>query len=672
MSARLRARRLAEEAKIAEEAAAREKEKAAEKALSESRADSPVSSAADDNGVFRDGNDVEVSDEIDDPNQIIQGMWQLPCIFFFLKSFRQFFNFYIKIEDIQAALIDAPDSIGLGQIHVTLLSNLLGRKDVLLNTWRDILKEEFMKRPELNERGFFSEVKVYDQLSVQERLQVLYAICQWHISENESLLEFCNTKVEPENIRVLPIGCDALGAKFWYFKDLRLYREVPPKRASKKGPGAKRSWSVVCSSADEWTAQCKRYSKSKNASEKALHEVLSNDIGPKVLAKLQTRKKEEEKRMMYDLMPKKRSSRLQVLDVRKQEEEKKAILKKEEEKLRAFEKSQLKKQRELEDKRKREEEERVSSAMKKEQEEKEKQERLERERERRALERKQRIEERERALEAAELERMRVEHQRKKRAEKRRRIAQGLPFDDLSSDDDSKKRKRKKTKNSRKEHSDVVSVENENEIEVVDMNEPASEDGEKYVFSTQLANAAAAAVYNGHSKSLVQFFLDYREKKNAMEKAKEEKSMRVKEISKSNELVADSAKGQLPFMAEQPSYTEVIPEQPTHNSYTQVYGGFHQHKAQPSVSGPGFAGANGGHPYPVGGEYQNPSGSVGSFDAYSSSYTPADGHSVGYGPSSVCGTARENSESKIEQQHVQESKIISNVSPKHSTVQETT
>ena len=381
----------------------------------------------------------------------------------------------------------------------------------------------------------FSEEKKYDDLTVRERVGVLFGLCQWNISENEGLVEFANTKLEPEDLRVQPIGQDAMGCKFWYFRDLRLYREVPPKRASKKGKASPGVWEIVCSSADEWTLYCKRFEKSKNAAEKELFSVLRDDISPIVLGKLQAKQREEEKRMMYELMPKKRSTRLQVIDIRKQDEEKRAIMRKEEEKLKAFERSQLKKQRELEEKQKREEEEKVMSEKMKKKEEKEKREKLERERERRAQERHKRLEERQRQIEEAELARLKKEHQRKKRAEKRRRLALGLPTGDLSSDEaDEKTIKKKGKKGADKSVSSFGEMEGADDVNVVDVQEDEGtqsvvDTGEKYVFSTQLANAAARAVLGGCNSSLVEFYLEYQKKKAEMKKMQSQDSVLVSE-----------------------------------------------------------------------------------------------------------------------------------------------
>ena len=132
MSARLRAKREA-----AEEAARRE-EAARKEAASIARADSILGSSANSPGVLGEA-DYHVDDCEGDPLLLIRRMWQLPCSVHFIRAFRQFFNVYMKINEIEAALIDSPDSISLGQIHVALLSSLLSRRDVLLNTWREIL-----------------------------------------------------------------------------------------------------------------------------------------------------------------------------------------------------------------------------------------------------------------------------------------------------------------------------------------------------------------------------------------------------------------------------------------------------------------------------------------------------------------------------------------------------
>lgn len=123
-----------------------------------------------------------------------------------------------------------------------------------------------------------------------------------------------------DTLRHLPIGEDSKGCRYYFFsdsqEDCRLYREEPPrKRLSKKQAHREHLalWDTVCTTLEEISDFAARLGASRNRSDKALHEVLTLDLLPKLIDTVSARKKADERAAALEAMPKKRSSRLQVV-----------------------------------------------------------------------------------------------------------------------------------------------------------------------------------------------------------------------------------------------------------------------------------------------------------------------------------------------------------------------
>jgi Cytosine specific DNA methyltransferase replication foci domain len=73
----------------------------------------------------------------------------------------------------------------------------------------------------------FRTMDEYAALSPSVRLMLLYAIAELVICENDTLLRTGTiADIEPEDMRLAPVGVDAVGSHYWYFGDEeRLYRE---------------------------------------------------------------------------------------------------------------------------------------------------------------------------------------------------------------------------------------------------------------------------------------------------------------------------------------------------------------------------------------------------------------------------------------------------------------
>jgi hypothetical protein len=122
-----------------------------------------------------------------------------------------------------------------------------------------------------------------------------------------------------DELRHEPIGEDSKGYRYFYFsnnnEDCRLYREEPPR----KRPGKKYKdksdealWETVCTTMEEMSDFSAKLSASRNKNDKALHDLLTTDILPKLIDTVQARRRAEERAAALEAMPKKRSSRIQV------------------------------------------------------------------------------------------------------------------------------------------------------------------------------------------------------------------------------------------------------------------------------------------------------------------------------------------------------------------------
>lgn len=143
-------------------------------------------------------------------------------------------------------------------------------------------------------------------------------------------LQVENPEYTSDALRHYPIGEDAKGSRFYYFstnnEDCRLYREEPPKKGWKgkdNDPDAESVWQTQTTTLEELQDFADKLAVSRNIREKMLHEVLQMQILPKLIETANARKRAEEKAAMLATMPKKRSSRLQVLELKKEEDDKK-------------------------------------------------------------------------------------------------------------------------------------------------------------------------------------------------------------------------------------------------------------------------------------------------------------------------------------------------------------
>ncbi|GIL54370.1 hypothetical protein Vafri_9931 [Volvox africanus] len=228
--------------------------------------------------------------------------------------------------------------------------------DKLHRQWRNYFPRNLLSR-----RGFM-------ELTALQRVHLLYALCEWRAHECPAVREVIRSLADDSDtagpLRQRPIGEDSRGRRYYFFsgtgfEDAFLFRETPPRATGKGGRDASAEadaaeWCTECTTLEEVQELSHRMGTSRNRNERALHAALE-EILPKLTASMEARRKAEERAVLYESMPKKRSDRLHKLQQMKEEED------------------AAKKARTEEEKRKREEEAKERERRRK---EKEKEERL--------------------------------------------------------------------------------------------------------------------------------------------------------------------------------------------------------------------------------------------------------------------------------------------------------
>ncbi|OZJ05011.1 hypothetical protein BZG36_02153 [Bifiguratus adelaidae] len=152
----------------------------------------------------------------------------------------------------------------------------------------------------------------FDDLPVFDKLELVRALCDLVL--DRMVLDGVVT-FEPETLRYHPVGRDSKGRTYWIFGETRLYRQ---RRMPKSGELEGDDEEEFTFSLANWRRWMTHFAESKKSSNRHLHAALER-IGIEVLESIQAselaRIREEErlsKLRMMDLMPRKRSNRLEM------------------------------------------------------------------------------------------------------------------------------------------------------------------------------------------------------------------------------------------------------------------------------------------------------------------------------------------------------------------------
>jgi len=197
------------------------------------------------------------------------------------------------------------------------------------------------------------EVEEFEDLSVSDKVKVIHQLTEIRLQCDDVSEKFKD--LEPEGLRVEPLGVDSNNVTYWYFYGTRLYKEVQPskkKRPKKKGKEEPDSdsrdeaeeetpgWHLAASAESQWVDLTNKLKKSKKKQDKELYETLSDNFLPEIRKMFEEREREEKIRLM--LANKRTSSRLERV---REQKEQQTMRKVEEEKQRELAKIQEEAQR---------------------------------------------------------------------------------------------------------------------------------------------------------------------------------------------------------------------------------------------------------------------------------------------------------------------------------------
>lgn len=256
------------------------------------------------------------------PTNGMHSMWEFVFVAQFLRVFRGKFGFVsFTTEELENAFLQPESSVLFG-IFSKLLRILLPKRDIKATTWQEVLKEELENRS--SDWRPFDDGKRYETFRPEERVLLLKCLIDYLADgEDEEIKEFTKDFLNPASSRVKPIGHDASNNIYWYFDDLRLYREVIGKKGRRTG------WETVCLNWQDWDKLLSTFQKSTNSNEKKLYKYLKNELYPAVMPSVKENEKEKE---LVTVM-KEKSSKAQQKASPKYKITKNAVVTKEEEKL---------------------------------------------------------------------------------------------------------------------------------------------------------------------------------------------------------------------------------------------------------------------------------------------------------------------------------------------------
>jgi len=195
----------------------------------------------------------------------------------------------------------------------------------------------------------------WEQLEPEQRLDIVHALCEWLCQDDPDIIDALERTVSDKEytadaLREEPIGVDAEGSRYYYLgidgEDCRLYKETPPKnRGERRFIYDNAEFSTVCTTLEELAELKDKFASSNQKTDLSLAKTLMDDIIPKLEETKAARERAIRKAERIEQMPRKRSGRLQLLQIQREDEERQ----------REIEEAQQRERQELERARKQEE-----------------------------------------------------------------------------------------------------------------------------------------------------------------------------------------------------------------------------------------------------------------------------------------------------------------------------
>ncbi|XP_037049291.1 uncharacterized protein LOC119083644 isoform X3 [Bradysia coprophila] len=214
----------------------------------------------------------------------IQSWWEIPYIAHFCSLFRSPFKLpEFDIEDLEEALL-ADGTTGdvplLTDLIVALLKgcDLVRLQGITTSNYQMFLRRILRKKcNEYKLENTFDEDIDFYSLPLRSKILNLHLLCDIRLdSADVGPIYNC---LEPDSLRIDPLGRDSNNSTYWYFHGTRLYREDTVKSAN--GTGNTSIWQVICFTEDDWN----RFTNTLNnrrENERALRQILETDFLPKL------------------------------------------------------------------------------------------------------------------------------------------------------------------------------------------------------------------------------------------------------------------------------------------------------------------------------------------------------------------------------------------------------
>lgn len=166
-----------------------------------------------------------------------------------------------------------------------------------------------------------SELVKFEDMKLEEKVKILKDLCDFHLENSQHFMDLMKGYDAGAHWRIEPVGKDSKGFLYWLFDDGRLFREQQSNAKSRDTH--EDNWELVCYNHEGWEHFLHETLTNKPADRKLKAELTEN--WPTIDQELKEQEKIAKKkvkelaaiRATYDLVPRKRSSRIQAKEAMK-------------------------------------------------------------------------------------------------------------------------------------------------------------------------------------------------------------------------------------------------------------------------------------------------------------------------------------------------------------------